>query len=69
MNINLKSCFPKCLEDETPLTEEATKIADISVNEKPTLSRVDQFATEGRKESRPYLDSISKINPVPNITL
>ena len=59
------------MEDETPLTEEVTKSADISAheNEKPKLSKVDQFAIEGRKESQPFLDSISKVNPVPNITL
>ena len=57
------------MEDETPLTEEAATVADVSAKEKPTLSKVDQFAIVGRKESQPYLDSISKINPVPNITL
>ena len=61
--------FSKCLEDETPLTEETTKVADVSAHEKPTVSKLDQFAIVGRKESQPYLDSISKINPVPNITL
>ena len=60
--------FSKFLEDETPLTEESTKNTDISVHDKVKISKVDQFANEGRKESQPYLDSISKINPVPNIT-
>lgn len=60
--------FSECLEDETPLTEEAAKDSELSIHEKTKLSKIDQFANEGRKESQPYLDSISKINPVPNIT-
>ena len=47
-------------EDTTPLTSEESK---------PKLAKSEQFAAAGRKETQPFLDSISKINPVPNITL
>ena len=48
-------------EDETPLTSE--------LESKPSFSKVERFAVEGRKDTQPFLDSISKVNPVPNITL
>ena len=47
-------------EDTAPLTSEESK---------QKISKSEQFAAAGRKETQPFLDSISKINPVPNITL
>ena len=47
-------------EDMTPLTAEQSK---------QKISKSEQFAAVGRKETQPFLDSISKVNPVPNITL
>ena len=46
-------------EDMTPLTAES----------KQKISKSEQFSAMGRKETQPFLDSISKVNPVPNITL
>ena len=47
-------------EDMTPLTAEQSK---------QKISKSEQFSAMGRKETQPFLDSISKVNPVPNITL
>ena len=47
-------------EDTAPLTSEESK---------QKISKSEQFAAAGRKETQPFLDSISKINPVPNIAL
>ena len=67
------SMFPSAIfqEDEAPLTAEPSLKADPAPS-KTTVSKSEQFVTQGRKETQPFLNSTSSsggVNPVPNITL
>ena len=46
-------------EEEEPLTSEQSK---------ETFSKAEKFATQGRVDTQPFLSSIARVNPVPNIT-
>jgi len=74
----LSTCISACLatccsccesqEDETPLTTEETSKCSKPQSRNGSISKPERFATEGRAHTQPFLQSISKINPVPNIT-
>ena len=47
------------VEEEEPLTFEESR---------ETFSKAEKFAAQGRADTQPFLSSISRVNPVPNIT-